>query len=396
MALSYGHGIYGDGVGVVTPLDDRLWQIGMWTKTATKNLIRAGLLYNGSSTIVTGTAGMSYDVAPFAAVSTRGATQGVVPFANDATANVATTAAPGSNSRIDSVYAWPRDFAIDGVDSDPVLGVAQGTPAASPTPPSLAAFPGAIELARITVPAGVTATNSGTTITQVAPFTAAAGGVVPFRSTAERDAGSYNEGQLGWLLDTDTYQVYSGSAWQTIVTSQPGLVPIVPTSTGTVAAGGKVTFSAVSSVSITCFTSTYDNYLVKVSGLTQSTSATIQMRLRSGSTDESSTVYDRSSSTNGAGSLASGTLLAQTSWELGSVGAQAEWDLKLEITSPALAAKTRVRSEADALITGTNAQWFNIEKLTHRTAAAYDGFTIYPSSGTITGTIRVYGYNNNA
>lgn len=30
----------------------------------------------------------------------------------------------------------------------------------------------------------------------------------------------------------------------------------------------------------------------------------------------------------------------------------------------------------------------------HNQTTAYDGFTIYPSTGTITGTLRVYGYKN--
>jgi hypothetical protein len=30
----------------------------------------------------------------------------------------------------------------------------------------------------------------------------------------------------------------------------------------------------------------------------------------------------------------------------------------------------------------------------HSTAAAYDGFTLFPASGNITGNVRVYGYQN--
>lgn len=220
MTLSHGEGIYGDGAGVVTPLEHRLAQIGPYSKTTTANVIRAGLFYNGTPTIVSGTANMSYNVAAFSAVSTRGATQGVVPFANDATANVATTAAPGSNSRIDVVYAWPRDFAIDGTDSTPVLGVVQGTAAASPTVPSLAAYPGAIELARITVPAGVTATNSGTTITQTAPFTTVDGSPIPFRSTTEMNLWTPSTYQRGWDISTGLYYQYTGSAWILLLTQE--------------------------------------------------------------------------------------------------------------------------------------------------------------------------------
>jgi hypothetical protein len=39
----------------------------------------------------------------------------------------------------------------------------------------------------------------------------------------------------------------------------------------------------------------------------------------------------------------------------------------------------------------SNAYWFQNQ---FATTTSFDGITIYPSSGTITGTIRVYGYKN--
>lgn len=214
MAATKGLGTTGDGAGVVTPLDHKLAQAGLIAKVgAGSNLIRPGLFYDGVSNIVTGTAGMSYNVAAFTCVTTRGAAAGAVLLTNDGTVNVVTTAAPGSNSRIDSVYLWPREFSLDGVDSTPVIGVVQGTAAVSPVAPSLAAFPGAIELARITVPAGVTATNSGTTITQMAPFTTLQGGVLVFRNATERDAATVPDGQRCYLLDTDVEYVRANGAW---------------------------------------------------------------------------------------------------------------------------------------------------------------------------------------
>lgn len=215
MTATHGEGAYGNAVGVTTPTDHKMAQVAEFVKTAA-NTIRPGLLWDGNATVVSGKANMSYDVRAFSIVTSRGATSGAMKWANDATVNVVTTAAPGSNSRYDVVYAWHREYAIDGSNSDPVIGVIQGTAAASPTVPALTSFPGAVELARILVPAGVTATNSGTTITQTAPFTATAGGVIPFRNSTERDAGSYIENQLGWLLDSHLLQSYSGSGWAAV------------------------------------------------------------------------------------------------------------------------------------------------------------------------------------
>lgn len=212
MTAFYGTGITGDGAGVTSPLDMKLGQAGQVAK-ASATTIRAGLFWPGTGTIVSGTANMSYDVIAFTGVTQRSASAGAVFGGNDGTLNVVTTAAPGSNSRYDVVYWWNREFSLDGTDSNPVIGVVQGTAAASPTVPSLAAYPGAIELARILVPSGVTATNSGTTITQKAPFTAMAGGTVVVRNSTERDAGTWLEGQKVYDIATDIEWTYDGSAW---------------------------------------------------------------------------------------------------------------------------------------------------------------------------------------
>lgn len=205
-----GLGTYGNAVGVVTPLAHKLSNAAMVVKQS-GNLIRPGLFWGGNATIVTGKANMSYDVAAYSCATTRGATSGAVFGGNDGVLNVTTTAAPGSNSRYDVIYHWHREFSIDGVDSNPVIGVIQGTAAASPTVPSLAAFPGAIEIARVLVPAGVTATNTGTTITQTAPFTAMTGGLVAFRTKAELDLWTTaTPNQNAFVIATNIEYVYGG------------------------------------------------------------------------------------------------------------------------------------------------------------------------------------------
>lgn len=214
MTATHGEGPYGNAVGVTTPVEHKMAQVAEFVKTTTKNIIRPGVLYNGDASLVAGTAGMSYDVDAFTIVTQRSATSGVVKWANDGTVNVATTAAPGSNSRYDVVYAWHREYALDGVNSDPVIGVAQGTAAASPTVPSLTAYPGAVELARILVPAGVTATNSGTTITQTAPFTTTDGGKVVFRTTTEMNLWTTAlTDQLAVDLSSMVTYRWNGAAW---------------------------------------------------------------------------------------------------------------------------------------------------------------------------------------
>lgn len=209
MTAFKGLGTYGNAVGVVTPLDHKLSNAAQVAKSGNLT-IRPGLFWGGVSNIVTGTAGMSYSVAAYDCVTQRSAAAGAVFGGNDGAVSVATTAAPGANSRYDVVYHWHREYSLDGVDSNPVIGVVQGTAAASPTVPSLAAFPGAIALATILVPTGVTATNSGTTITQSFPITAMDGGVptVPDPAARGRSFPSPAQGDRVNRLDRpgqDTY-----------------------------------------------------------------------------------------------------------------------------------------------------------------------------------------------
>lgn len=218
MTAQNGEGVYGDGAGVVTPLAHKLSQNGPVVKDSTGKP-RSGVFYAGNASLVSGKANMSYDVAAFEAAICRGRTKGTSFPTNDGVVNVTTTAAPGSNSRIDIIYLQQQEVSEGDAATQAVVGVVQGTAASSPSAPSLP--DGAIELARAVVPAGITATTSAT-ITQTAKFTAAAGGVIPFRSTTDRDAATYTETQLGWLLDTDILQIFDGSAWQTMKTGDTG------------------------------------------------------------------------------------------------------------------------------------------------------------------------------
>jgi hypothetical protein len=143
------------------------------------------------SSILTATATMNTSVGAFSAVAVRDG--GVVLLSNDGPTNVLHSAAPASNSRIDLIYAKQNDSSStvntpDGNDV-PTIGIVQGTAAPSPTKPALPV--GAVELGTVQIPAGATATNSvGVVVSQTAPYTAAPGGTVPFRTSTEMDTWS--------------------------------------------------------------------------------------------------------------------------------------------------------------------------------------------------------------
>lgn len=214
MTATHGEGAYGNATGVTTPTEHKMAQVTEFVKTTTANVIRPGVLYNGNASLITGKANMSYDVSAFSIATQRSATSGVMKWANDGIYNATTTAAPGSNSRIDLIVAWHREYALDGTDSNPVIFVVQGTPAAPPTAPSLASYPGAIELGRATVGAGITATTSAT-ITQTAPFTSVDGGKVAFRTTTEMNlwTTALTDQRALDLSSGVTYR-WNGSSWK--------------------------------------------------------------------------------------------------------------------------------------------------------------------------------------
>lgn len=103
-----------------------------------------------------GTPGPSVDVAAGVAIitGTASALQGPYGFVNDAAVTLAIAPGDATNPRKDLVIAQTRDGTYDGTGiRQNRLTVVTGTPAASPADPSLAAFPGALVLARVDVPA---------------------------------------------------------------------------------------------------------------------------------------------------------------------------------------------------------------------------------------------------
>jgi hypothetical protein len=166
-----------------------------------------------------------------------------------------------------------------------------------------------------------------------------------------------------------------------------------------IASGGLVfisatAFSAVASISVNnVFTASYDNYRVIVNA-TPSNGIGLNFRLRAAGSDASGTNYtwgaytwNQTSITYDAGSAS--TNLIQTSF----LFATYPFLQTIDIGSPALAVKTQVASRVTSE-SSTPAIYNYVSSGLHRLTTAYDGFTVLASAGTITGTVRVYGYKN--
>ena len=172
----------------------------------------AGALWQNAGIVsglkVTGKSSMAYDVAAGVAVCTRGASDGKT-LAYWPGGSVAAAANSGGNPRIDSVYLIAHDLSHGDADNAVAVGVAQGTPAASPVAPSIPA--GATLIASMRVPAGATTTaqasQTGSTIYAI-PYGSTLGILGETTTTANaagdtRPGVTYTQESVSFYLPTD-------------------------------------------------------------------------------------------------------------------------------------------------------------------------------------------------
>lgn len=150
----------------------------------------------------------------------------------------------------------------------------------------------------------------------------------------------------------------------------------------------KGTFSASTAVNVnSCFSTTYDNYrvLVKVTGASV-VNGEVRLRMRSGSTDNSSSNYNYQRLYAQSSSVGGSAATNQTSAIMGPQNTALSW-FATDIWSPFLAENT-------GYVTVSSYNQTNIDNFSgaHKVASSFDGFTMFPDAGNITGEVWVYGY----
>lgn len=150
-------------------------------------------------------------------------------------------------------------------------------------------------------------------------------------------------------------------------------------------------FSAVSSQSLNnVFTSTYQNYQIRLNITSKSTTGGISLRYRTSGTDNSSASYNQSAiyvrtNNTSAGDGATGAT------QIVSFGTSDGTNISLiaQIFNPQLS----VTTAATYQYFGTESSLFFLYQGGHNfnNTTSFDGFSIYPASGTMTGTVYVYG-----
>lgn len=150
------------------------------------------------------------------------------------------------------------------------------------------------------------------------------------------------------------------------------------------------TFNGVSSVSVNnCFSATYANYRL-VLAVYGSGATTTNIRWRASGTDSTATEYYDRGYYNLNGTLTALTNSAQTSSFLTNhpTSAGLASRASIDVLGPNLAARTihhTMWADGNTVLGGDTHS-------THAVTTAYDGFTLLPGSGTITGTVWVFGY----
>ena len=211
-------------------------------------------------------------------------------------------------------------------------------------------------------------------------------------------AGSASAGQVLTISAAGT------STWST--PTPGGLVQIVPTSvavgagSGSVDANGAVTFTAASSVAVIgCFSSTYDNYRLVIQYKQLTGSNLSNFRLRAASTDISTSYYYGNSGYSSAGaSIAYGAandsrIYCQDNGQFVKADSGPN-GLVIDFYKPNSTERKNCSYQHSYWRANDTFGVVNGGGFTSSSTIA-DSFTFNSdATGTITGTIRVYGYKN--
>ena len=205
-----------------------------------------------------------------------------------------------------------------------------------------------------------------------------------------------------WVSVATEVESLAGFATQSYADNVPGMKLLVPSSvavgsgSGSVATQGTVSFSGASSVSVNdVFSTTYNNYLVQFVG-TQSAAVGLTLRLRVSGADNTNSNYNNAGITYLSNNSTGTNLGAEnaTSFNLntgftrtGSYNFNFFEPFSTQYTSYVL---DSVTSDGVATVEARRSMSSGFFEAT----TSFTGFTLILASGTMTGTLRVYGYKN--
>ena len=176
-------------------------------------------------------------------------------------------------------------------------------------------------------------------------------------------------------------------------TAATGIKWAAPAS-GALVLTGSVDFTTSSAVNINnCFSATYNNYHVEIDlTAVSATDADFYARMRASGTDNTSSAYRSGQLLQRDGTVGGAGYTTDTKFQL---HAMASSKVKLlgwngDIKDPFNATNTKILFHAQ---TSNSSDTYQLVLAgNHNVDTSYDGITFYPSTGTISGKIRIYGY----
>jgi hypothetical protein len=173
----------------------------------------------------------------------------------------------------------------------------------------------------------------------------------------------------------------------------PSAVTIPPASSGLVfIAGG--TISDTTSVD-NCFSATYLNYKIVFSNLVSGASSAVKLRMRASGSDDTNSLYSFANfgqDTSTGGEINLGTGRDTTSFSLGYGNNFTNGQsLSIDFFSPQTAKNTHY---GPGVFWNDEKDYAGFIAGIHKSTTSFDGFTIFPTTSTLAGTFKVYGYAN--
>lgn len=202
------------------------------------------------------------------------------------------------------------------------------------------------------------------------------------------------EGLIVFQSDTNELKIYNGSSWISMLDTDapPAMQLINPTSvqgTGVSVSNGVVSFSGTSHLYVNgVFSSAFTNYRMVLNSVgTQGGVANVRWRWRSAGADYDNSYYTRMWYQHvGAFTTAGIDNATHTEWQY-AANIQNYWTV--DIFNPAVNAPTGFINHHQAWGTANNLSgethsWQYVNRV-------YDGFSLNPTAGSFSGTLRVYG-----
>ena len=191
----------------------------------------------------------------------------------------------------------------------------------------------------------------------------------------------------------------SGLAGQVVaLDNKMGLKQIAPitvtavTGTATFNSNGAVSFSGVTKISVDgVFTSRFRNYRIVITG-SNTTNDQVKFKYRTGGTDTAASSYNYEVLSAASSSVASALVANNASSRIVYTTASTQFNILLDVINPQTsipATYTCTSSSGSGYSSALELDGGDFSSTT-----SFDGISIFPQSGNMTGTMTVYGYND--